>query len=113
MNYQILKDIFRRSREYDDLVTVLKQPHRGKHRPYYISGLTEGAERIFLGTFCEDFRDNGDPILLVCADDKTAAGYRDVLLAMGRSRPAAKNAPETRTAVEPQLAFRALKIART
>ncbi len=83
MNYQVLKDIFRRSREYDDLVTVLKQPHRGKHRPYYISGLTEGAERIFLGTFCEDFRDNGDPILLVCADDKTAAGYRDVLLAMG------------------------------
>ncbi len=83
MNYPVLKQIFRRSREYDDLVNVLRQPHRGRYRPYYVSGLTEGAERIFLGTFCEDFRDNGDPILLVCTDDKAAAGYRDVLRAMG------------------------------
>jgi len=83
MNYQILKEIFRRSREYDDLVNVLKQPHRGKYRPYYVSGLTEGAERIFLGAFCEDFRDTGDPLLLVCTDDKAAAGYRNLLQAMG------------------------------
>jgi len=83
MNYQILKDIFRRSREYDDLVNTLNMPHRGRYKPYYVSGLTEGAERIFLGTFCEDFRDTGDPILLICTDDKTAAGYRNVLQAMG------------------------------
>ena len=83
MNYQILKNIFRRSREYDDLVNTLNMPHRGKYKPYYVSGLTEGAERIFLGTFCEDFRDSGDPILLICTDDKTAAGYRNILQAMG------------------------------
>ena len=52
MQYQILKDIFRRSREYDDLVNTLNMPHRGRYKPYYVSGLTEGAERIFLGTFC-------------------------------------------------------------
>lgn len=83
MNYTILKDIFRRSREYGELVQTLQMPHRGRHKPYYVSGLTEGAERIFLGTFCEDFRDNGDPILLVCTDDKAASGYRDLLQAMG------------------------------
>ncbi|MBR4959615.1 MAG: hypothetical protein IKY52_01820 [Clostridia bacterium] len=83
MNYEILKSIFRRSREYDDLVTVLRQPHRGRYRPYYVSGLTEGAQRIFLGTFCEDFRDCGDPVLLVCTDDKEAAANRNLLQAMG------------------------------
>jgi len=83
MQYQILKDIFRRNREYENLTAALRQPHRGRYRPYYVSGLSEGAQRIFLGAFCEDFRAAGDPILLICSDDKAAVSYRNSLSAMG------------------------------
>ncbi|MBE6569937.1 MAG: transcription-repair coupling factor [Ruminococcaceae bacterium] len=79
MNIIILQDIFRRSREYTGLVKMLNEPRRGKQRPYYVSGLSEGAEGIFLGAFCRDFSDTGDPILLVCADEKKAAACRGLL----------------------------------
>jgi len=83
MNYSVLKNIFRRNKEYADLITAIKQPHRGRYKPWYVNGLTEGAEKIFLGTLLEDLRGNGDPVLLVCTDDKTAANVRDGCLAMG------------------------------
>lgn len=57
MNTAILQNIFRRSREYTGLVGSLRTPQRGRYKPYAVSGLTEGAEALFLETLCTDFRD--------------------------------------------------------
>lgn len=83
MNTAILQNIFRRSREYTGLVGSLRTPQRGRYKPYAVSGLTEGAEALFLETLCTDFRDADDPIIIVCADPKKAAEIRDLLAAAG------------------------------
>lgn len=83
MNTAILQDIFRRSREYTGLVASLRAPHRGKYKPFAVSGLTEGAEALFLETLCTDFQDADDPIVIICADPKKAAACRDLLAQTG------------------------------
>ncbi len=83
MNTAILQDICRRSREYTGLVASLRTPQRGRYKPYAVSGLTEGAEALFLETLCTDFRDADDPTVIICADPKKAAAIRDLLAAAG------------------------------
>ena len=83
MNYSLLCDIFRKNREYTDLTSALKAPFYGKRKPYYVSGLTTGAENVFLQSLAEDFADTSCPIVLVFADEKRASSFRSFLDSCG------------------------------
>lgn len=85
MNYKLLCGEFRKNRDYAALKKALEAPPYGKRKPYYVSGLSEGAERIFFGSFCEDFGSAESPVVLVFPDEKEAVWYRDYLIQLGIS----------------------------
>ena len=80
MNYKFLCDTFRKNRDYAGICEALNRPVIGKRKPYYISGLSEGAEPVFLKSLCEDFGNAYSPVILIFADEKKAVHYRDFLL---------------------------------
>ncbi len=82
MNYKLLCDTFRKNRDYIGISEALKRPAFGKRKPYYVSGLSEGAEYIFLESLCEDFGNAYSPVVLIFADEKKAALYRDFLVSV-------------------------------
>lgn len=85
MNYSLLCDIFRKNCEYTDLTAALTAPVYGRRKPYYVSGLTTGAEYVFLQSLSEDFSDKACPIVLLFADEKRASSFRSFLDSCGIS----------------------------
>ncbi len=83
MNYKLLCDLFRRNRDYAALSDALTAPVFGRRKPFFLSGLTDGAEEIFLTAFAEDFASPDAPPVLLFADDRKAAAFRDFLLSVG------------------------------
>lgn len=79
MNYRFLCDTFRKNREYIAIREALERPVIGKRKPYYLSGLSDGAETIFLKSLCEDLGNPYSPVVLIFSDEKKAAQYRDFL----------------------------------
>ena len=75
MNYRLLCDIFKRGREYGALKQALEAPVYEKRAPFHVSGLTEGAEYIFLASVAEDMASGDSPITLVFSDGKKASSY--------------------------------------
>ena len=85
MNYKFLCDTFRKNREYTGICEALNRPAIGKRKPYYVSGLSDGAEPLFLKSLCEDFGNAYSPVILIFADEKKAVHYRDFFLSAGIS----------------------------
>ncbi len=83
MNYQLLCDTFRKNRDYTGLCDALNRTAAGKRRPYSVSGLSDGAETVFLKSLCEDFGNPYSPVILLFADEKKAVRYRDFFLSSG------------------------------
>ena len=83
IHYRLLTDLFRLNREYTALTAALTSAVWGRRKPFSMSGLSEGAEHIFLAAFAEDFASQDDPPLLVFPDDRQAARTRDFLLSIG------------------------------
>jgi len=83
MNYRVLCDIFRQNRDYTALLDVLSSKITAKRKPYTVSGLTEGSETVFLASLAEDTGNSVSPTVLMFADDKKAASFRDFLLSVG------------------------------
>ena len=94
MNYNMICDVFRRNRDYEAVLSVLSYPVTGRRKPYYVSGLTQGAEYIFLRSLAEDAASPTEPLVLVFADEKKALGFKEFLSSCGVAGaffPAAKN----------------------
>ncbi|MBQ9717269.1 MAG: DEAD/DEAH box helicase, partial [Clostridia bacterium] len=85
MNYKFLCDTFRKNREYTGICEALNRPVIGQRKPYYVSGLSDGAEPLFLKSLCEDFGNAYSPVILIFADEKKAVHYRDFFLSAGIS----------------------------
>lgn len=83
MNYNIICDVFRRNRDYEAVLAALSYPLAGRRKPYYVSGLTQGAEYIFLRSLAEDASSPTEPLVLVFADEKKALGFREFLSSCG------------------------------
>ncbi len=85
MNYSVLCGTLRKNRDYGDLLGTLTSPVFGRRKPYYVSGLTEGAEYVFLASLCGDLSGAADskPTILMFSDEKRAASFRDFLLSVG------------------------------
>ena len=85
MNYKFICDTFRKNRDFAGLCEALNRPVIGKRKPYYVSGLSDGAETVFLKSFCEDFGNVNSPVTLIFADEKKAVNYRNFFLSAGIS----------------------------
>ena len=85
MNYSLLCEIFRKNRDYTALTAALTAPVYGRRKPYYVSGLTAGAEYIFLRCLSEDFAAKTEPPVIVFSDEKQAASFCDFLSSCGIS----------------------------
>lgn len=85
MNYKFICDTFRKNRDYTGICEALNRPVIGKRKPYYVSGLSDGAETVFLKSFCEDFGNANSPVTLIFADEKKAVNYRNFFLSTGIS----------------------------
>lgn len=85
MNYKFLCDTFRKNRDYVGLSNALNRPAIGKRKPYYVSGLSNGAEAVFLESLCEDLGSAESPVVLIFADEKKAVRYREFLVSVGVS----------------------------
>ena len=85
MNYSLLCDIFRKNREYTSLTAVLTAPVYGKRKPYNVSGLTEGAEQVFLQALAEDFSESGFPPIILFPNEKRAASFCEFLKSCGKN----------------------------
>lgn len=83
MNYKLLSNLFRQNREYRALISALEEKRRQPRRLCSLSGLTDGAEYIFLKTLAEDTGSTDSPLFLVFADAKRASSYNDFLLSVG------------------------------
>ncbi len=83
MNYQFICDTFRKNRDYAGLCDALNRTVIGKRKPYSVSGLSDGAEPVFLKSLCEDFGNPYSPVILLFADEKKAVRYRDFFLTSG------------------------------
>jgi len=83
MNYKFLCNTFRKNREYTGICDALNRAVIGKRKPYYVSGLSDGAEPLFLKSLCEDFGNTYSPVILIFADEKKAVHYRDFFLSAG------------------------------
>ncbi len=83
MNFQFLCDVFRKNRDYSTLVDALKRPAVEKRKPYYVSGLADGVESLFLESLAEDIGSAESPLLLIFADEKKAVRYREFLGSVG------------------------------
>ncbi len=83
MNYTLLMEMFRKNREYVGLRDWVASPLYGKKRPAAVHGLTDSAEMMMLSAFCEDFRDDDMPVLLVFQDEKRARNTREFLTSLG------------------------------
>lgn len=83
MNYRLLCDIFKRGREYGALKQALEAPVYEKRAPFHVSGLTEGAEYIFLASVAEDMASGDSPITLVFPDGKKASSFNIFLRSIG------------------------------
>lgn len=79
MNYKFLCNTFRKNREYAAVYDALNRQSAGKRKPYYVDGLSDGAETVFLKSVCEDFGNSHSPAVLIFADEKKAVQYRDFL----------------------------------
>ena len=85
MNYSLIRDVFRTNRDHVALVEALRLPAYGKRKPYYVSGLTEGAEYIFHYALASDLADMEYPIVIIFSDEKKASSYSKFLQAEGLS----------------------------
>ena len=85
MNYKFICDTFRKNRDYAGICEALNRPVIGKRKPYYVSGLSAGAETVFLKSFCEDFGNANSPVTLIFADEKKAVNYRNFFHSAGIS----------------------------
>ena len=85
MNYKFLCDAFRKNRDYTGICEALNRPVIEKRKPYYVSGLSDGAETVFLKSLCEDFGGAYSPVILIFADEKKAVNYRNFFLSTGLS----------------------------
>ncbi len=85
MNYRLLCDIFKRGREYGALKQTLQSPVFGKRAPLHVSGLTEGAEYIFLASISDDLANADTPLILVFPDSKKASSFNVFLKSIGRN----------------------------
>ena len=83
MNYRVLCDIFKQNRDYTALTEVLQSKVVGKRKPYTVSGLTEGSQTVFLASLAEDTGSAESPTVIIFADDKKAASFKDFLLSIG------------------------------
>ncbi|MBQ8368589.1 MAG: transcription-repair coupling factor [Clostridia bacterium] len=83
MNYTFLCDIFRKNREYTSLTAAMTARVWEKRKPYYVSGLTDGSEHIFLQCMAEDFASPDNPLVLLFPEEKKASAFRDFLLSVG------------------------------
>ncbi len=84
MNYSLLCDIMRRNREYTALTAALTAPSYGKRKPYNVSGLTVGAEQVFLQALAEDFSDIGFPPIILFPNEKRAVSFCEFLRSCGK-----------------------------
>ena len=75
MNYSLIRDVFRTNRDHVALVEALRLPVYGKRKPYYVSGLTEGAEYIFHYALSTDLSDSTDHMVIIFSDEKKASSY--------------------------------------
>ena len=80
MNYKLLCDIFRKSGDYISFISALNSTPVGKRKPYLVSGLSDGAEYIYLMTVSADTADANRPLTLVFNDEKKASSFRDLLV---------------------------------
>ena len=83
MNYKLLCGLFRRNREYRAFVDSLLETRRSKNHPFSLSGLTDGAEYVFLTTLAEDMGSTDSPLFLLFPDSKRAASFADFLRSVG------------------------------
>ncbi len=83
MNYSFLTSIFRRNREYADLIRAVSAPVWGKRKPFFLSGLSEGAADVFLSALAEDLSTPDGPPVFLFPDDRSAVAFRDFLLSVG------------------------------
>ena len=83
MNYNLLSDIFSRGREFTALRDKLRAPVFEKRNPIYVSGLTEGAEFIFLTSLARDVLDGETPLTLVFPEAKKANSFSSFLQSIG------------------------------
>ncbi len=79
MNYNLLSSVLRQNREYTSLRASLTAPVFERRKPFCISGLTQGAEYIFLRCISEDLSDPDNPIVLIFPDEKRASGFCEYL----------------------------------
>ncbi len=88
MNYTLLTEAFKRSREYGQLLSEVRSEYAfGRFKPFRVQGLSDGASRTMLGALCEDYlrdaRERGDSgIMIFVPDDKEAASLTDFLLSL-------------------------------
>ncbi len=82
MNYRILSSLFRENREYKAFLSSLAEKRR-VNRPYSLSGLTDGAEYVFLTTLAEDIGRTDSPLFLVYPDAKRASSFAEFLRSVG------------------------------
>ncbi len=72
MNIELFTAVFRQNREYETLsATVRASLKSGRFRPLSATGLSEGAQDVFLKALTEDFGDQC--MLILCPDEKEAA----------------------------------------
>ncbi|MBQ7932319.1 MAG: hypothetical protein IJ334_15060, partial [Clostridia bacterium] len=83
MNYTFLCDVFRKNREYTSLASAMTAKVYEKRKPFYVSGLTDGSEHIFLQCLAADFASPDEPLVILFPEEKKAAQFRDFLLSVG------------------------------
>ncbi len=83
MNYNLLCNIFRCTKEYEALCDNIKAKTYGTRTPISVSGLTDGAEYIFLTCLAKDIGKKGTPLTLVFDDAKKASAFSEFLNSVG------------------------------
>ena len=83
MNYNLLCNIFRCTKEYEALCDNIKAKTYGTRTPISVSGLTDGAEYIFLTCLAKDIGKKGTPLTLVFDDAKKASSFSEFLNSVG------------------------------
>ena len=87
MNYELLCDVLRSSREYKLFLKALMTPYgKDTFRPSLAEGLADGAFQFFLLTLANDLehgKHGRGRLLAVCPDEKEASRLSDFLKECG------------------------------